>query len=569
MEVLATGLPTNIKKANRNISVRIKIERFKNLEEINLELSNITLLVGGNNAGKTSVLQAMQFGASVAQTTSMVSGQWRHNRIATSIGQSELIYSPIKDVLSLGFNGQLRQSEEEQIKITYATAGSEASVLVSKGKNKNIRLVVEGSHLGEQLQQLEPPFCALVTGLAGVPAEEEFETKIVVRKAAAKGDSNSVFRNILLQLRSNNEKWTKFSKQLERIFPGYSIDVNFNAEVDEFIKCTVNRSGTSYPIDTCGTGVLQAIQIFSYINLFSPKILLLDEPDSHLHPNNQKQLAAELIEASNNGTKIVISTHSRHIIDALKDDSQLIWLKNGEIAEDAPDYELNALLDIGALNIGERLRNPSCIILTEDDDTSLIETILERNGYDLDECDILSYSGCTNTSTAIALIAHVKRSHPNAQYIVHRDRDFLDQADLDRYEAQFNPLGVETFIPDGNDLEFYFTSPEHIAAACNVDIAIARDIVTNAFNARQAELRAKYINTRSMNLLKKGLKPDAGNIANECIANMTAPNSIYVHGKILLKGIRDELRNRTIADNIIAPSIHLGIPRFEALRTVV
>ncbi|EPF1841303.1 ATP-dependent nuclease [Pseudomonas aeruginosa] len=546
--------------------MRVKIERFKNLEDIEIELSDITILVGGNNAGKTSVLQAMQFGASAAQTTALVNGIWRHNRVATSIGQSELIYSPIKDVLSLGYNGQLRQTEAEQIKITYTTENDESTVLVLKGKNKNIRLTVEGGQgLGRELQQLDPPFCALVTGLAGIPAEEDFETKIVIRKAAAKGDSNSVFRNILLQLRSNNEKWESFSSQLESIFPGYAIDVGFNIETDETIRCTVNRNGSPYPIDSCGTGVLQAIQIFSYINLFSPKVLLLDEPDSHLHPNNQKALAAELIEVAKNGTKIVISTHSRHIIDALKDDAKLVWLRNGVIEEDAPDYELNALLEIGALNVGERLRNPSKIILTEDSDTSLFELLLEANGYDLDDCDILSYSGCTNISTAVALIEHIKRSHPNAQYIIHRDRDFLSPEDLERYTDKLTPHGVEIFIPDGNDLEHHFIMPEHISETCNIDIALARQIVNTAFTTRQADLRSKYINTRSMNILKRSEKPDAGAIANECIALMLGPDAICVHGKILLKGVRDELRNQGIADNIMTPSRHLSIQRLQEL----
>jgi AAA15 family ATPase/GTPase len=46
--------------------MEIKIERFKNLTELELDITGLTLLVGGNNAGKSSVLQAIQFGASVA-----------------------------------------------------------------------------------------------------------------------------------------------------------------------------------------------------------------------------------------------------------------------------------------------------------------------------------------------------------------------------------------------------------------------------------------------------------------------------------------------------------------------
>lgn len=47
-----------------------------------------------------------------------------------------------------------------------------------------------------------------------------------------------------------------------------------------------------------GTGTLQAIQILSYITFYEPKILLLDEPDAHIHPNKQKELIQLLIEIS-------------------------------------------------------------------------------------------------------------------------------------------------------------------------------------------------------------------------------------------------------------------------------
>src|ERR1700722_14363082 len=180
--------------------MEVTIERFKNIQSLQVDIKGLTLLVGGNNAGKSSVLQAIQFGASVAQTSAMQGGAWSTGRVSTSIGQSDLVYSPIKDILSLGLNGRLRQATTEAITISYRNGTDEAKVSVRKGKNKNILLEVVGETLGKKLQSISDPFSALVTGLAGIPSEEEFETNLVVKKAAARGDSNSVFRNILLQL---------------------------------------------------------------------------------------------------------------------------------------------------------------------------------------------------------------------------------------------------------------------------------------------------------------------------------------------------------------------------------
>ena len=540
------------------------IERFKNIDTFHLPANGITLLVGGNNAGKSSVLQAIQFGISVAQTSALQTGAWSQGRLSTSIGQSDLVYSPIKDVLSLARNRKLRESEAEAIRVTYRVDGEETKVTVRKGRNKNILLELVGETLGQRLQSIQEPYCALVTGLAGVPSEEEFETNIVVRKAAAKGDSNSVFRNILLQLSVQADKWGRFQKQITRIFPGYKIAVRFDPDVDETISCTVEKpDGIVYPVDTCGTGVLQAIQIFSYINLFGPKVLLLDEPDSHLHPNNQKQLAKELIEASETGLCVIISTHSKHLVEALIDNANLIWLRGGAAEAVSEDYELRALMEIGALNVGERIGNPSIIFLTEDSNKQLFEIFLESNDFDLEDCEIVSYSGCTQIGTAIALINHLRKNNPNARFAIHRDRDFSDEATLEVYRQRFAAMNVKVFIPDGNDLESYFIKDAHISDACGIPLETSREILESAYAARRDKLIEKYVNTRIENARKAGQQVNAGAISVECTNAMTGPESTAVHGKILLKGVRDELAARGITGQILANSdaLHCNVIR--------
>ena len=46
----------------------ISIENFKKLRQITLELSDINYLVGGNNSGKSSVLQAIHCAITAAQS---------------------------------------------------------------------------------------------------------------------------------------------------------------------------------------------------------------------------------------------------------------------------------------------------------------------------------------------------------------------------------------------------------------------------------------------------------------------------------------------------------------------
>lgn len=540
--------------------MKIIIERFKNIERIELETSDtsrIAMLVGGNNAGKSSILQAIQFGVSVAQTSKIQHGTWYRDRLSTSIGQNDLVYSPIKDVLALARNGSLREEASNAICISYHDGVNESCVSVRKGRNKNILLEIVGKDLGERLQSIQEPICTLVTGLAGIPSEEEFETNFVVRKAAARGDSNSVLRNILFQLKQQPDKWARFTQQIKQVFPEYLISISFDHEMDETILCKVSKSGRTYPIDTCGTGLLQTIQIFAYVNLFSPKLLLLDEPDSHLHPNNQKQLGKELISVSEDGVNIIIATHSKHLVEALNDHSDLIWVSGGARKPEVEGYDVKALLDIGALNVGERVRAPQYVFLTEDSKHDLLKVLLESNDYDLGECEIVSYSGCTQVTTAQILIKYLKSKYPESKFAIHRDRDFLSDADLARYSDLFHDLDVRFFIPEGNDIESHFLKAAHIAGSCAIEESVAREILSEAFNARKDKIIEKYINTIVENKFRAKEKPNVGEIGVEASKAIMGPESRAVHGKTLLAGVRDELRNRGITDKIVLPATTL------------
>ncbi len=52
--------------------------------------------------------------------------------------------------------------------------------------------------------------------------------------------------------------------------------------------------------------------------LNSYSLLILDEPEVHLHPKWQLEMAKIIVELVKNGVKIVVNSHSPYMIDALK-----------------------------------------------------------------------------------------------------------------------------------------------------------------------------------------------------------------------------------------------------------
>lgn len=444
---------------------QIRIQRFKNISDITLHLDRVNIIVGSNNAGKSSIIQAIQFGVSVAQTTSLErTARWVDDRLSTSIAPTQLVYSPLRDVYALAPGGVLKESEGQAIRINLQDeTNNRVEIMVRKGRNKNVLISLNGRTLGESLQSIEEPYSIFVPGLAGIPSVEEYKTPGIVRKAAARGDANNVFRNVLWLLRQHEESWNRFLEDFHNIFPDLNINVNFNPERDEHINAIVHIGDEVLPIDAAGTGVLQAIQILSYVNVYRPKILILDEPDSHLHPNNQRRLARMLVGlAEERKFQIILTTHSRHLLDELSQNSKIHWIRKGDIVQAEDNNEVNILMELGALDKGDLFQNVKCVVLTEDLNTRPIVTILSASGFNIDEVDIWSYKGCSKIDTAFALAAFVRKHSPSTKILLHRDRDYFTEEEIRTFRAEIEAANIYCFVTTGTDAESHFLNVEHI-----------------------------------------------------------------------------------------------------------
>ena len=199
----------------------VVIRRFKRLQEISINLGDVTLLIGANNAGKSSILQAIHFAVSIAQTARLVGEgvSWRNDTFEVSFNPTQLLYSPVADVLSLATGGTLQEPRQSQIEIELVdVAGSRCIVGLRRGRNRNIAISIAGKAIGEQLMDLTSPFTVYAPGLAGVPKEERYLSPGVVRRVVARGDANLTLRNVLRMLRANGAGWDAFLQDMRSIF---------------------------------------------------------------------------------------------------------------------------------------------------------------------------------------------------------------------------------------------------------------------------------------------------------------------------------------------------------------
>jgi energy-coupling factor transporter ATP-binding protein EcfA2 len=603
----------------------IKLKRFKQLTDFELEVDDTTVLIGANNAGKSSALQAIHFAVAVAQTAKLIGEgvKWGNDKFELSFNPAQLLYSPVADVLSLACGGNLVESSAQQIEIEL-TLDDDSSCLISvrRGRNRNVQVALRGRQVGEKLMDFSLPFTVYAPGLAGIAKEERYMSPGVVRRVVARGDANLVLRNVLLMIKEEDRKekeqhnqrikaevqrareardrgepvpsglspigsrsfrgpWSRFLDDMHTLFPGLNIDLKFNPDRDEVINVYFfQKGGPQLPIDAAGTSILQASQILAYVTLFKPQVLILDEPDSHLHPNNQRALCDLITQlAASRGFRALISTHSRHVLDSLRDRAKVIWVNSGKKVDFDGLTTPAMLLELGALDSVDYFADGQlrCLIATEDskkESIQALQALLEANGFPLKQIEIRPYSGCSKQDAAKVLRNFLRDKAPNVTFILHRDRDYMDSDTVQKFEQGLRKIDVLPFITVSSDVEGHFLNAAHIACL-NPGITQQRtqELIDQATEATKAKSVEALINIRTETAIRNrngGPPHNAGELAAKAYADYESDPAKWRRGKRVLAELRTLLNHELGAHpTIFMPSEHLGCSELAAISATV
>lgn len=527
----------------------VSIKRFKCIEDAVISFEKINILVGANNSGKTSVLQAIHFAVALAQSVKLITGNSALN-VAT-LAPHQILYTPLNDVIALAYGGKLIQARKSAIEIHFAlTTGETGYIRVRRGKNRNLALELEGEDLLKKLEDITKPFSIYVPGLSGLAKTEPFIAGGQLLRAVARGDANLVLRNVLKKLHEKSGRWKEFTDSLKMVFPGLGIKIEFDSETDEFINAFIGQGASFHPVDSAGTGMLQAIQILSYIYLFRPSVLLLDEPDSHLHPNNQRLLVRVLQSvARKEGTQILMATHSRHILDSLDQSIPRIWISGGSVAQAARSDHLKVLMDLGALDSAENLLSGTFkyVFLTEDSRKDFLNTLLLTILKE-DQFQIWSYDGCTRTDVASALGKFIKSVSPSTEVIVHRDSDYIDEEYRKMIKDNYSRYDLKVYFTPGVDIETIFCRLKHLKQINPEHKDTIENIWNEEVNNSQSEFKVKAKKGRSEvedRKHKEGLGSISKTEQQDWLDSLDFKEERWIRGKDLLSKIRRRFQSET------------------------
>lgn len=505
---------------------QVEIKEFKKIETLTLDLEQVNFLIGGNNSGKSSVIQALHTAVAAAQTQIEVGG-------GAVFAEEALRYSPCSDFASIGHGGPLaNRQDQKRANITFK--GREKNdennwvdfsynVELYKGRNPRVVGVRRSgsTQLGNLVSNVNQPFSIFVPGLAGVPHKEEYISAPVVLRKLAGGEANLVLRNIIRQI-SIKDKLSQLVENLRQFFPGLDIRINYDPDKDINIEVLIRPSATSgyYLLEMCGTGILQALQIFAYTSLFSPELLLLDEPDSHLHPSNQIKLveAVELI-ADLYGTQTIIATHSRHLMSAARNEAKFFWLNDGKLKANDTFELAEVLMDLGGLDQVDKILNSKkeFLFFVEDKKQNVFKILLSCMGIQNNRYEMVSYNGTSNFGIVKQVIASLLPYLQNKpKIIVHHDRDFMEEREVAPILNAFDNQLIKIFLTSGSDLEHYFINSSHISHISHLSEEDVNDLIKETLSANEEVIRARFKNKRR-EINKKSINQDGQNTSTDVL----------------------------------------------------
>jgi energy-coupling factor transporter ATP-binding protein EcfA2 len=398
-------------------------------------------------------------------------------------------YLPSSDVLRTAHKGELKSgSRTPATKIVFnheaapnEEAAQSATIKIFAARNKGgITTHIEGGSAVTPYKQRDKFLTAYIPGLAGLAERETILAQPLLRRQAASGDAGGVLRNVLFNLASRQmedsppegggQQLERLNELVRAVHPNVIVEVEFDSREDYNITARYIDSGLGAEwrsLETAATGLLQVVQIFAYIVLFRPRIVLIDEPDAHLHPDKQERLIEALEAAAKEfETQIIVTTHSPHVVRAATPNARLVWMANGEVRTDDDDA-IRKLLGWGGLD-------KDVYFFVEDEDDKPIREILRQWPALSRRVAVCPCFGIDNLPKGRLIEGLLTRAGLALKAVIHRDRDFMTDEEVEKCGALYATTGAFPWVCAMGDVESYFCQAEYLAALYGVHIATAK-----------------------------------------------------------------------------------------------
>ena len=462
---------------------KVELKKFKKYKNSTIQLNDeLSLLVGGNNSGKSSLLQAMATWQFCKTLLEIEKGRvsWTENATNQGVGLGIVDFTPmfIPSLSHLWTNLKSQKQTEDdgytlKIKLFWDDILKNEKFLEIGLSLANDRLFIKNTSSNLALQEIQNddgspnneniPQIAYLPPFAGITDRESRLSPAMRNRLIGQGLSGGVIRNSIYDIHLENQNkrrklkegrnkiankdlnllretdpWEILQKTLFDLF-SLKLEVTpFNEQYHSYLKieCVAgvvngyqfkkHKNFNARDIMVEGSGFLQWLSVYTLALSEEFNVILLDEPDAHLHTQLQKNLTERLEEITiKKGKQVLLATHSTELIRAYEP-QKILALSNSRGKYLGSDNE-----KIGLLSGIGTIFSPKIHKLTEDKRLLIVEGVsderfLKKIFKKLELTwpkNIVTWLWTGKSSERFQLYKQLKNEIPDLKAISMRDRD--------------------------------------------------------------------------------------------------------------------------------------------------
>lgn len=352
---------------------RIRIKNFKRLDNVEFELGKTVVLIGPNNSGKTTALQALAlWDIGLRRWNEKREGKRSpEKRPGVTINRRDLISIPVPDATLLWRNLHVRDMQRangkpqtQNIRIDITVDG------ITEGKPWTCGLEFDFANdesfycrpLRENDEELPkrmsvPPEAAqsriaYLPPMSGLADREFIKQPGEIGVLIGQGQTAQVLRNLCFQIyeaEPTHDRWQELVAHIEKLFGVTLLAPTYIPERSELTMKYQDLDGVELDLSSSGRGLQQTLLLLTHLYANPNTILLLDEPDAHLEVLRQRQIYQLMTEvAQKQGSQIIAASHSEIILNEAADrDMVIAFVGKPHRIDDRGSQVLKALIDLG------------------------------------------------------------------------------------------------------------------------------------------------------------------------------------------------------------------------------
>ena len=367
----------------------LEIENFKRFgDKQRIELDHPAVLIGPNNCGKTSAIQAIALWSQALKTwLDARKSSSAKERPAIPLNRLAIVSVPVQRTRYFWHNTQVRTGNQDvPLVITVGVWWENQLVPVSmRFRNQGDELVYctpDNSILGNMklVEYAASINVELLYPMSGLETEEPILQPGRIGVLLGQGQTAQVLRNLCLMVSKDQpDDWKRIAQLMQRLF---STELgNPQETVRGAIELQYRQAGVKELLDISmsGRGFQQMLLIFAYLYSHKRSVLLVDEPDAHLEILRQKQVYVLLRDiATENESQVVLVTHSEVILDEALDNN-LTLLLDGKADDLAAKKDIrNTLKHFGADHYVKARERGYVLYVEGGTDLDMLRALAER-----------------------------------------------------------------------------------------------------------------------------------------------------------------------------------------------